>query len=159
MEFKNYCKEVGLKIHKTTIFTQQNGIVEHMNRNLLDRERSNLSNAKLQQELWGKAILTTCYLINMSPSTAIKCKIPEEVWTGHSCNYSNLRIFGCDVYDLISKDQCSNLDPRSKKYVFVGYGDGFKEYILWDLISHKLIIRKDVVFDESLTHKIRPDRC
>ena len=58
-------------------------------------------------------------------------------------------IFGCDAYSLISKDQRSKLDPRSKKYVCVGYGDGFKEYRLWDPTSHKLIISRDVVFDES----------
>jgi hypothetical protein len=85
-----------------------------------------LSNAKMQQELWEEEVLTTCYLINWSPSTAINCNIPEEVWIGQSCDFSYLRIFGCDAYALISKDQHSKLDPRSKKYVFVGYGDGFK---------------------------------
>jgi hypothetical protein len=74
--------------------------------------------------------LTSCYLINPSPSTAINCNIPKEVWIGLSCDYSNLRIFGCDTYALISKDQGSKLDPRSKKYVFVGYGDGVKGYRL-----------------------------
>jgi hypothetical protein len=60
-----------------------------------------------------------------------------------------LRIFGCDTYALISKDQCSKLDPRSKRYVFVGYGDGVKGYRLWDPTTHELIIRRYVVFDES----------
>ena len=60
-----------------------------------------------------------------------------------------MRIFGCDDYALISKDQCSKLDPRSKKYVFVCYGDGVKAYIMWDPTAHKLIISRDVVFDES----------
>ena len=63
-----------------------------------------LSNAKMQQELWAEAVLTTCYLINWSPSTAINYKILEEVWTSHSCDFSNMRIFGCNAYDLISKD-------------------------------------------------------
>jgi hypothetical protein len=88
-------------------------------------------------------------ILNRSPSTKINCKIPEEVWTCHSCDFSNLRIFFCDAYALISKDQRSKLDPRSKKYVFVGYGDGVKGYILWDPTSQKLIIRRYVVFDES----------
>jgi hypothetical protein len=60
-----------------------------------------------------------------------------------------MRIFGCDAYALISKDQRSKLDPRAKRYVFVGYGDGVKGYILWDHTAQKLIIRRDVVFDES----------
>ena len=43
---------------------------------------------------------------------AIDCKISEEVWTGHSCDYSNLKIFGCEAYALTPKIQCSKLDPR-----------------------------------------------
>lgn len=64
-EFDNYCKKDGIERHKTTIYTpQQNGVVERMNRTLLERARSMLSNAKLQQELWGEALLTTCYRVN-----------------------------------------------------------------------------------------------
>jgi hypothetical protein len=58
-------------------------------------------------------------------------------------------IFGCETYTLISKDRCSKLYSRSNKYVFVGYNDGVKGYRLWDPTSHKIIIRKYVVFDES----------
>jgi hypothetical protein len=71
-----------------------------------------LSNAKLQQELWVETIFTTCYLVNRAPSTAIDSKIPEEVWIGHPCDYSNLKIFGCEAYALIPKDQRSKLDPK-----------------------------------------------
>jgi transposase InsO family protein len=53
MEFDNYCKEARIERHKTTIYTPQyNGVVECMNKTLLERERSMLSNAKMQQELW-----------------------------------------------------------------------------------------------------------
>jgi len=65
-----------------------------------------------------------------------------------------LSIFGCDAYALISKDQHSKLDPKSKKYIFVGYGDGVKGYKLWDPTSQKIIIRKYVVFDESPVIKL-----
>jgi hypothetical protein len=131
------------------VYTQQNGVVEHINRNLLERETSMLSNVLLQQELWEEAVLTMCYLINQSPSTTINCNILEEIWTGHSCDFSNLGIFGCNAYALISKDQRSQLDPISKKYLFVGYGDAVNGYILWHPTIHKLIISLDVVFDES----------
>jgi transposase InsO family protein len=52
MEFENYCKEFGINRHKTTAYTpHQNGVVQHMNMTLLERERSMLSNTNLQQEL------------------------------------------------------------------------------------------------------------
>ena len=54
---------------------------------------------------------------------AINCKIPEEVWTGHPCDYSNLKIFGYEAYALTPKNHPSKLEPRSKKCIFVGYDD------------------------------------
>jgi hypothetical protein len=52
MKFENYCKEDGIKRHKTIVYThQQNCVIEHMNKTLLDRARSILNNAKLRQEL------------------------------------------------------------------------------------------------------------
>lgn len=88
LEFENYYKDVGIVSHKTIVYTpQKNGVVECMNMTLLKRARSMLYNAKLQQELWEEAVNTTCYLVNQSPSIAIDCKILEEVWIGHSCNF------------------------------------------------------------------------
>ena len=111
MEFENYCKEFGIDMHKTIAYTpQQNGVVECMNMTLLERERSMLSNANLQQELWAEVVTIACYLVNRSPPTTIECKISEEVWTGHPCNYSNLKYFGCEAYALIPKHQRSKLD-------------------------------------------------
>jgi len=47
-EFDNYCKEVGIERHKTTVYTpQQNGVAKCMNMTLLERARSMLSNANL----------------------------------------------------------------------------------------------------------------
>eukprot|EP00253_Pinus_taeda_P025873 PITA_25873 len=78
-EFDSYCKDAGIETHKTTVYTpQQNGVAERMNRTLLERARSMLSNAGLQKELWTEAVATTCYVINRSPSTAIDCKILQE---------------------------------------------------------------------------------
>eukprot|EP00253_Pinus_taeda_P002024 PITA_02024 len=87
-----------------------------------------LSNARLQKELWMEAVATTCYVINRSPSTAIGCKIPQEVWKGQPCDYSKLRVFGCDAYALAPKHQRTKLDPKFKRYIFVGYcHDEFQE--------------------------------
>jgi hypothetical protein len=82
-----------------------------------------LSNAKLQKGLWEKIVTLAFYLVNQFHSIAIDYNNIEEVWTCHSCDYSNLNFFSCDAYALISKDHCSKLDPRSKKYIFVGYDE------------------------------------
>ena len=129
-----------------------------MNRTLMERAKSMISNANLQKELWAEAVSTTCYLVNRSPSVAIDCKIPEEVWTGQSCDYSHLRIFGCDAYSLIPKNQRSKLDPKSKCIVFVGYDYVVKGYRLWDPTLRKIVISRDVTFDESSFLKSNVER-
>eukprot|EP00253_Pinus_taeda_P028961 PITA_28961 len=124
----------------------------------MERARSMINNAKLQKELWAEAVSTTCYLVNRSPLVAINYKIPEEVWTGQSCDYSHLRVFRCDVYSLIPKNQHSKLDPKLKCYVFVGYDDAVKGYRLWDPILWKIVISRDVTFDESSFLKSNVER-
>jgi transposase InsO family protein len=48
VEFGNYCKEAGIERHKTTVYTpSQNGFVKCMNRTLIERTGSMLSNANL----------------------------------------------------------------------------------------------------------------
>ena len=52
VEFENYCKEAGIERHKAKVYTpHQNGVAEHMNMTLLERARSMLSNANMQEEL------------------------------------------------------------------------------------------------------------
>jgi hypothetical protein len=46
--------------------------------------------------------------------------------------------------------QRSKLDSKSKNLIFLVYGDGIKGYRLWDPTSHKIIINRDVIFDESV---------
>jgi hypothetical protein len=87
-------------------------------------------------------------LVNCSPSTAIDCKTPYEVWSGTPADYSILKTFGCPAYCHVNDGK---LEPRPKKCIFLGYADGVKGYRLWcsDLKSPKFIISRDVVFDES----------
>ena len=80
---------------------------------------------------------------------AINCQILEELWLGQSCDYSHLKFFGCDAYVLIPINQRSKLDPKSKCCIFVGYDYAVKGYRLWDPSSWKIVIIRDVTFDES----------
>jgi len=43
----------------------------------------------------------------------------------------------------------SKLDPRAKKDFFIGFNPGVKGYRLWCLEAKKMIISRDVTFDES----------
>jgi len=87
VEFDQFRKNEGIVRHHTVRYTpQQNGVVERMNRTLLERAQCMLSNTGLSKCFWAEAVNTTCYLVNRSLSTAIDFKTPEEVWSGTPAN-------------------------------------------------------------------------
>lgn len=89
---------------------------------------------------------TASFLVNRSPCTTIQCKTLEEVWSGNLANYSSLRMFGCLACAHVNEGK---LEPRAKKFIFLGYGSGVG-YRLWCAVqrSAKVIISRDVTFDE-----------
>lgn len=100
--------------------------------------------AKLKKELWGKAILTATYLLNLSPTNALsQKKTPYEIWHGKRPNINHLKIFGCTAYVLI-KSAKGKLDKKSSKGIFVGYN--YNDYKVLDI--DKIIVARDVIFDE-----------
>ena len=108
-----------------------------------------LSNSNLEKNFWAKAITTACYLINRSPTTVLNGDILEEVWTGKNLNYSHLKIFGCEAFVHIPKENRTKLDDKSMKFIFFGYVDEDFGYRLWDPVKHKIIRSRDVIFNES----------
>ena len=108
-----------------------------------------LSNSGLEKNFWVEAVRTTCYLINRSPTIALDCGIPEEVWTGKNLNYSHLKIFGCEAFVHIPKENRTKLDDKSMKCIFLGYVDEDFGYRLWDPVKDKIIRSRDVIFNES----------
>ncbi|KAG8491868.1 hypothetical protein CXB51_015214 [Gossypium anomalum] len=134
--------------HLTVCHTpQQNGVAERMNRTIMEKVRCMLSNANLPESFWAEAASTACFLINRSSSVAIEKKIPQEVWSGNPANYSDLKIFGCPAYAHVDNGK---LEPRSIKCVFLGYKAGVKGYKLWCPKNRKVVISRDVVFDETV---------
>ncbi|KAG8492823.1 hypothetical protein CXB51_010147 [Gossypium anomalum] len=119
---------------------------ELMNRTIMDKVRCMLSNANLPKSFWAETTSTACFLINRSPSVAIEKKTPQEVWSGNPANYFDLKMFGCPVYAHVDNGK---LEPRSIKCVFLSYKAGVKGYKLWCPENRKVVISRDVVFDET----------
>ena len=86
--FDNFCKERGIVRHMTCAYTpQQNGVAERMNRTILEKVRSMLSDSGLPRMFWAEATQTAVTLINKTPSSTIKFEIPDKKWTGRSPVY------------------------------------------------------------------------
>ena len=107
-----------------------------MNRTLVESIRSVLADSKLPKCFWAEALSTARYLCNHCPMNALEGKTPFEAWTSNSPNVGHLRIFGCDAHAHIPKDKRSKLDSKTKRSIFLGYGNGVKGYIV-HTIKHR----------------------
>jgi len=149
IEFDKFYKEQGIERHKTTSYTpQQNGVVERMNRTLMDKARSMLSGASLEQKFWAESIATACYLVNRSPTSALVGKIPMEVWSGKKPSIRHLRVFGCEAYAHVPREKRSKLENKAIKCIFIGYDVSVKGYKLWDPMDENVLYRRSVIFIE-----------
>ncbi|GKB78199.1 retrotransposon protein, putative, ty1-copia subclass [Tanacetum coccineum] len=118
--------------------------------------RSGSSWWKPRQELCNRMALVTNEQTALdkvrSPSITLEKKTPMDSWLGHPANYEMLRIFGCVAYSHVNQGK---LKPRAIKCIFLRYPDCVKGYRLWmlDDVKPKIIISRDVVFNESLMYK------
>ena len=81
-EFKRVCKSNGILWHTTVTYTpkKKNGVIERVNRTLLNKVRCLITTSDLPKSCLGEVVATTTYLINRSPSRAIELKTPKEAW-------------------------------------------------------------------------------
>jgi transposase InsO family protein len=149
VEFAEYCAEKGVVRHLTAPYSpQQNGVVERRNQTIVGMARSMLKAKTMPAAFWGEAVSTAVFILNRSPTKALKDKTPYEVWHGRRPNVSFLRTFGCVGHVKNTKPNLGKLDDRSTAMVFLGYQEGSKAYRMYDPRAGKVVVSRDVVFDE-----------
>jgi hypothetical protein len=57
--------------------------------------RSMLSGKEVPKEFWPEAINWSIYVLNRSPTLAVKDVTPEEAWSGIKPYIDHFRVFGC----------------------------------------------------------------
>ena len=113
-----------------------------MNRTLMEIIRSMLADFELQKGFWSEALSTATYLRNRSTTNAVQDKTPYEAWTCSKPNVSHLCISGCDAYAHVPKDERSKLDSKTRRNIFLGYGQGVKGYCLYDKAQKRCCCRR-----------------
>lgn len=143
---RQFAKNRGILLQMNVPYTsQQNGVSERMNRTLFEKARSMMSDSDLPKTLWGEAIKTATYLLNRSPTSALRDGIPAEKWYG-SFSLTKIRVFGCKAWYTVLPRKFK-LDARGAEARLVGYNEN--GYRLYDLKSKTIKISRDVVFDET----------
>ena len=131
-EFKDLCKEVGVKRDLTTPYSpQQNGVIERNNRSIMEAVKAMIHYQYLPMHLWDDATKTEVYVQNKISHSSLGKKILEEMFTGEKPEVIHMKIFGCPVYLDFCREKISKLNPSIKKVIFVRYSDQSKDYRIY----------------------------
>ncbi|BBG92824.1 ADP glucose pyrophosphorylase large subunit 1, partial [Prunus dulcis] len=125
-DFNDFCKQSGIKRQLTTAYTpQQNGVAERKNRTVMNMVRSVLSDKKIPKTFWPEAV----------PTLVVKNVTPQEAWSGVKPSVEHFRVFGCLAHVHI---------PDARRV-----SEESKGYRLFDPIARKIVVSRDVIFEEE----------
>ena len=144
-----FLEEEGIVHEKTASYSpQSNGVAERFNRTLLEGERALSFTADIPSILWADLAGTAAYVRNRLPHRSNGWTSPYELLYGERPSTEHLRIIWSDVYVHINKARRKGkLGLRAQKLKLLGYDEDYA-YRLWDPIKTKVVISRDVVFDE-----------
>jgi hypothetical protein len=150
-EFIEYCRNEGILQELMTAYTpSQNGVSERKNRTLLEKARAMVSDARTPPILWTEATATANYVTNRSPTRASSGITPYQRLRGKKLDLSHLRIYGSIAWVHMNDECRTKLEPKSRKCLFVGYYEESKAYKCYDPQAQKILISKDVRFEEGI---------
>ncbi|KAL0375441.1 UNVERIFIED_CONTAM: Retrovirus-related Pol polyprotein from transposon RE1 [Sesamum radiatum] len=108
-----------------------------------------LQEKHLPKAFWAEAVYTAVYLLNRCPTKAVQNMTPIEAWSGRKPSAKHLRVFGSICYVHIPTEKRHKLEEKTEKGIFLGYSTQSKGYRIYNLKTKKLIISRDVEFDED----------
>jgi len=148
-EFKTYLRKRGIRHELSCPHTpQQNGVSERLNRTLQEMGLSQLLHSALPRCFWADALATACYVRNRLPVCPLNVS-PHEKWYGKKPSVKHMRVFGCVAYALKPDVERKKMSAKSEKMRFIGYPFGTKGYRLYDEQKRRVVVRRDVVFNEA----------
>ena len=149
-DFNEFCKENGIKRQLTAAYTpQQNRVAERKNQTIMNMVRSMLLEKKLPETFWPEAVNWTVHILNRSPTLAVKNMTPEEAWSGVKPSVEHFRVFGCILHVHVLDIKRTKLEDKSFTCVLLGISEESKAYRLYDPIAKKIVISRDIVFEED----------
>ena len=149
-EFTTFCNIHGIQRQLTSVYTpQQNGVAERKNRTIMNMVRSMLSEKKIPRTFWPEAVNWTIHVLNRSPTLVVRSMTLEEAWSGSKPSMEHFRVFGCFSHVHIPHNKRVKLDSKSSKCILLGVSEESKAYRLFNPLSQKIVISRDVVFEED----------
>lgn len=108
-----------------------------------------LSGKSIPKSFWLEAVDWVVHVLNRSPTVAVFNKTPEEAWSKIKPSDDYFRVFGYISHVHVPDNKRTKLDDKSFSCVLLGDSEESNAYRLYDPISQKIIISRDVVFKED----------
>ena len=105
-----------------------------------------MSYSELPLFLWGYALETAMYILNLVPSKYVP-RTPREMWTGCKPSLQHLRIWGCPAHVL--KGKISKLETISEVCYLIGYPKGTFGWYFYDPREQKVFVSTNAIFLED----------
>lgn len=139
-------------IHQTSCphTPEQNGRAERVHRHLIETTLALLHQAAMPVTFWLEALITSVYLINRLPHSAVHSQIPYTLLFNKAPDYSSLKPFGCLCFPWLKPYISHKLCPKSQSCVFLGYCSTSKGYRCFDHVLNKVYKSRHVKFVEHI---------
>ena len=122
--------------------------MERQNQTVVEMARCMLKSMNVPARFWGEAVSTVVYVLNRCPTKSLDNVTPFEAWHKKKPNVSHLRTFGCVAHVKQNGSGINKLSDRSSKMLFIGYESGTKGYRFFDPSTGRLVVSRDVIFEE-----------
>ena len=124
-EFKNSITESYLSTERvaqnlSAPYTQKNGVVERINRTLVEGARPMLNASGLPTNFLAEAISTACFTQNRSLVVKRHEKTPYHILHGRNPNIKYFHVFGFTCYVLDDRDHLGKFSPKVDETKFIG---------------------------------------
>jgi hypothetical protein len=147
--FDQFCPEHGVdKQFSALRVPQQNRIVEHKNRTLVEMARTMLDEHRTPKWFWAEAINTACYISNQIFVRSLLNLTPFELRFGHQLSISHLRPFGCKCF-ILKHGNLDKFESHSLDGIFLCYTPHGRSYRVLNLQTNIIVESRDVTFDET----------
>ena len=93
-------------------------------------------------------------MLSISLTKVVLNQAPYEGWRGNKPKVSHLRVFGCIAYSLMNSHDRYRLNENQRNISLLDIETQSKSYRLYNMLSGKIVISRNVMFNEDASWNI-----
>jgi Reverse transcriptase (RNA-dependent DNA polymerase)/GAG-pre-integrase domain len=154
--FQDLLTQKGIQFEPSPSYEHAlNGVIERAMGKVNAKILSTLFHSKLPNIFWDYAVEHAVWLLNRLPTTALpygeysEAMTPFQAYFGRRPDLREVRVFGCEAYQINRDRQKTTVDPKilKDKLIFVGM-KGNRVWRLFNLDTQKEILTTNAGFHE-----------